>query len=66
MNTLTKETIKLIEKIPAERLKVAKVFLEWLINDEHLTQKEIKKILAGEQEIKKNYSINWREIVRTV
>ncbi|EKD57045.1 MAG: hypothetical protein ACD_58C00015G0002 [uncultured bacterium] len=66
MNILAKETIKLVEKVPRERLKVAKVFLQWLIEDEYLTQKEINKILVGEQEIKKGNTFKWREIARTV
>lgn len=66
MNALVKETKKLVDQIPAERLVVAKVFLEWLREDATLSKSELKKVLQGENEIKKGQYLAWRKIARTI
>lgn len=66
MNPLVKETKKLVEQIPAERLVVAKIFLEWLREDNTLSKSNLKKVLQGEDEIRKGQYLAWRKIARTI
>lgn len=64
MKSLINETKKIIDKISTEKLTVAKIFLEWLSEDEKLSKSELKKVLQGEKEIKSGKYISWREVAR--
>ncbi len=66
MNSLTKKTKKLVDQVPTERLIIAVTFLEWLVQDEKLSQKEIIKVLHGEKEIADGDYVEWRKIARTI
>ena len=63
-NTL-KETKSIIDKLPEEKIRLVRLFVEWL-NEEKLTESELKAVLAGEQEIKSGRSVSWRSIARTI
>jgi len=63
-NTL-KETKSIIDKLPEEKIRLVRLFVEWL-NEEKLTESELKAVLAGEQEIKSGQSVSWRSIARTI
>lgn len=66
MSALEKEAKKLIEKIPSNRLLIARVFLQWLAEDESLNEKEVKQVIEGEKEIKAGNFIKWREVARSI
>jgi len=66
MSGLITETKKLIEKIPTDRLSMAKSFLMWLSDEEYISEKEFKKILKGEKEIAQGDCISWRKVARTL
>lgn len=66
MQITTSETKKIIDKIPSERLVIAKTFLLWLSEEETLSQKELAKVLEGERQIAKGQCVAWREIAKTV
>lgn len=66
MKTTIYETKKIIDKIPRERLTIAKVFLQWLSEEKHFSQKEMKKIIEGEKQIADGECAAWRDIAKTI
>lgn len=60
------EAKKLIDKVPANRLIIVKTFLEWIVSDDKITAKDLKKITQGEKEISRGESSQWRKVVRTI
>ena len=59
------ETKNILEKLPEEKIKIARLFVEWL-GEENLSEKELKAILAGEKEIEQGKCVPWRSIARTI
>jgi len=59
------ETKSILEKLPEDKIRVVRLFVEWL-KEETLSEKELKTILAGEKEIEQGKSVSWRSVARTV
>ena len=59
------ETKNILEKLPEEKIRIVRLFVEWL-EDENLSEKELKTILTGEKEIAQGKYIPWRSIARTI
>jgi len=59
------ETKSILEKLPEDKIRIVRLFVEWL-KEETLSEKELKTILAGEKEIEQGKSVSWRSVARTV
>ena len=59
------ETKSILEKLPEDKIRFVRLFVEWL-KEETLSEKELKTILAGEKEIEQGKSVSWRSVARTV